>query len=210
MVRSMLVVQDQVWCGFLKSGIRVFHADTHRCIAQGAHKKTITQLLYNPSLRGVHAFTDEGEIINFGDLAGLPSQADLNGGPVDLPSEGVAPIEMRYPLECAVLVPCKDGPKIWCYVQAIRQILVLDPNTRYLKSTFTVPGKKTQKRTVQPTFKMIYIEAEEKDLAHKKEASSYVLLLDQTRVVKFCTEEGSPVTMDMHDCLTQGIPEKEG
>ena len=149
--------------------------------------------------------------MNFGDLAGLPNQAELNGGPVDLPSEGVAPIEIRYPLECAVLVPCKDGPEIWCYVQAIRQILVLHPITLYLKSTITVPGKITQKRTVQPAFKMIYIEAEEKDLADKKETSSYVLLLDQTRVVKFCTEEGPPVTMDMHDCLAQGIPaEKEG
>ena len=208
----MLVVHDQVWCGFIKYGIRVYHADSHKCIATAAHGRTVNQLLYSTELRAVYAFTHEGNVMSFGDLASLPSQAEFNGEPVRLPSEGVPPIEKRHPLECAVFVPCKDGPAIWCYVQAIRQIFILDPITLKVKTTLTVPGKNMQKWTVQPTSKMICIEPETKELAHGEEPSIFVLLLEHMHVRKFSAKTGSLVTVtDMQHCLAQGMPaDKEG
>lgn len=211
MVQSMLVVQDQVWCGFLKSGICVYHADSHKCIAKGAPDRTITQLLYNPHLRVVYAFTHNGEILHFGDLAGLSNQAESKGGPVDLPSERVTPLEKRQPFECAVLVPYTGGPMIWCYVPGIRQILVLDHITLKLRSTLSLPRKNTQRIAVQPAFKMIWIEAEGKELASGKEPDSFVLLLDYMRVVKYSVKTCSYVAVvDLkHHSLAQGMPADE-
>lgn len=206
----MLVVHDQVWCGFLKSGVRVYHADSHKCIATAAHDRTVNQLLYSTDLRVVYAFTHEGDVMSFGDLAGLSNQAELNGRPVTLPSKGVTPIEKRPPLECAVLVPCKDGPVIWCYAQTIRQLIFLDHITLEVKGTLSVPGRNTQKRAVQPTSKMISIKAEANELVHGEELSSSVLLLEHMRVQKFCTKTVSFVTVtDMQDCLVQGMPAGE-
>lgn len=210
MVQSMLVVQDQVWCGFLKSGIRVYHADSHSCIAEGALDRTIMQLLYSPHLRAVYAFTHKGEILNFGDLTGLSNLVESNGRPVELASEGVAPLQSCQPFECAVLVPCMDGPTIWCYVQGIRQILILDHITLKVRSTLSVPGKNTQRMAVQPAFKMICIEAERKELGSGEEPDYFVLLLDHMRVVKFSVMTCSYVAVaDLQHCPAQGMPADE-
>ena len=211
MVQSMLVVQDQVWCGFLKHGIRVYHGDTHKCIATGAHDRSITQLLYNPDFRAMHAFTYKGEILTFGDLTGLLTKSESSSNPVVLQGETELPLESKPPFECAVMVPSSSGSTIWCYVHCIRQVLILDTLTFKVKLTLNVPGKNVRKeKTVQPTFKMICIKEEGNRLAGWKEPNSYVLLLDHTRVVKYSAKTCSLVTtLDVQYCLAPGMPANE-
>lgn len=211
MVQSMLVVQDQVWCGFLKHGVHVYHGDTQKPIATGAHDRTITQLLYNPDLRAVHTFTYEGEILTFGDLAGLSAKAESSNTPVVLEGVTGIPLETKPPLECAVMVPSPGGSTIWCYVHCIRQVLIINPITLNVNSTLNVPGKNARKeKKVQPTFRMICIKEEGKELAGLKEPNSYVLLLDHMRVVKYSAKTCSLVAfMDMQHCLAQDMPADE-